>query len=234
MRIAVFSDIHGNPYACEALLESIGREGALDALVAAGDLCLGGSDPSRVVEMLRSAGVIGVYGNTEEYLKAPNRTPPDELHQKMWKTIQPAVFWTRELLLPDQAEWLFGLPFELHFSPDGCPENDLLVVHANPKDVELMILPDEEAQRSLFGEVRQPDRDPELTTALEGVTARTLAFGHFHYIFQRLWRDLELVGVASCSLPGFDHDLPRQIHLDDLAGECLAGGAPFCQLQRSR
>jgi hypothetical protein len=206
MRVAVFSDVHGNPFACQAVLQAIRREGSFEAIVAAGDLCLGGSDPGECIDLLRAHGVQGIYGNTEEYLYQPEHEPPDDNHRSKWGKLQPAVRWTRGRLTEEQFTWLRGLPFELHFSPNNRPGDDLLVVHANPVDVELMILPPEEVQISLWGEVRQADNDPSLAQRLQGVRAKTIAFGHFHYGFERFIGGSRLVNVAFCSLPGVDHD----------------------------
>ncbi len=207
MRLAIFSDVHGNPFALEAVLQAIRQAGDFDALVAAGDLCLGGSSPGNCVEMLRLAGAKAVYGNTDEYLHYPERVPNDELHQNMWQTIEPVARWSREQLSSEQREWLFGLPFELRFPVDDDPAHDLLVVHANPKDVELMILPPEPEQIKLWGEVRQPDDSASLKDVLADEPASTVAFGHFHYTFQRKWNEKTLVDVACCALPSIDHDL---------------------------
>jgi len=208
MRVAVFSDLHGNPYACQAIIKAISREGEMDAILAAGDLCLGGSHPAACLEMLGEAGIQAVYGNTEAYLLTPDQVPPDELHRSIWDVIQPAVSWTLDQLTPDQMRWLAGLPFEQSFNPTGEPSEAMSIVHANPQDLELMVYPDEAGQSGLWGEVRQPDSAPELAKAFEKTAARWIVFGHFHYTFQRLWRDKTLVGVAPCSLPGVDHD-PR-------------------------
>ena len=206
MRIVVFSDLHGNPYACQALLAAIQNEGPLDAIAAAGDICLGGSDPAGCVEMLQAAQVVCVYGNTEEYLYHPERMPNDEPHRRKWDIIDPAARWTLAQLQPGQFEWLRAFPFERRFSPTGKPQDDLLVVHANPRDIEMMIYPPLEDQLKLWKEVRQPDDDPALVHALSETRTGVLAFGHFHYAFQRRWRDLQLVNVACASMPGIDHD----------------------------
>jgi predicted phosphodiesterase len=208
MRISVFSDVHGNPYACQAVLKAIFNDDPSDTVVAAGDICLGGSDPAACVELLRASGVVGVYGNTEGYLFQPEQMPPDEQHRSMWHRIQPVAYWVRKQLADDQMEWLQTLPFELRYSPTGNSKDDLLVVHANPKDVELMIYPLEIEQRKLWDQVRQPDDDPALRDALHDTSAGVIAFGHFHYTFQRTWDDLLLVDVAPCSMPSIDHD-PR-------------------------
>jgi hypothetical protein len=75
MRLAIFSDVHGNPFACEAVLGAIAREGTFDTILAAGDLCLGGSDPAGCIERLAAAGVQAVCGNTEQYLRFPDQLP---------------------------------------------------------------------------------------------------------------------------------------------------------------
>jgi hypothetical protein len=196
--------LHGNPYACEAVLNAIHKEDACDVIVAAGDLCLGGSDPAACIDMLSAAGVLGLYGNTEIYLYIPDQPPNDERHRARWDQIQPTAYWVRERLSPGQMDWLQNLPFEREFSPGKGACDELLVVHANPRDVEGPIYPPPQIQQALWGEVRQEDDDPALAAILEGVDARTIAFGHFHFVSQRPWRDKLLVNVGSCSLPGVD------------------------------
>ncbi len=208
MRVIVFSDIHGNPYACEAVLQAIKDEGAYDAILAAGDLCLGGSDPAACVDMLAAGGISGVYGNTEEYIYDPEVMPPDELHKAMWERVKPVAYWVREKLSTDQMDWLRALPFEQRFSPSAQPSDDLLVVHANPKDNELTIYPPPAGQRELWEQVRQPDEDLHLGEILNGVNCSVIAFGHFHFTHERHWKDLHLVDVAPCSMPSIDRD-PR-------------------------
>lgn len=207
MQIAIFSDVHGNPYACEAVLDAIEEECQPDAIVAAGDLCLGGSDPAKCIDLLMSAGAVGVCGNTERYIRMPERIPDDEPHRRKWDVIQPVAYWVRDQLSPRQMDWLMALPFEMRFSPGGEDRDDLLVVHANPKDLDFNIYPPVGEQNDLWGEVRQPDNDPILSRYLEGVLPGVIAFGHFHYPFIRLWEGKRLVNVACCSLPGIDYDL---------------------------
>jgi hypothetical protein len=105
-------------------------------------------------------------------------------------------------------DWLERLPFARSFSTTGRPEDDLLIVHANPKDIELMIYPDPAGQIALWGEVRQPDDDPALLAALDGAPERTIAFGHFHLTHFRMVAGIKLVDVAPASMPAIDHD-PR-------------------------
>ena len=106
----------------------------------------------------------------------------------------------------DRINWLKERPFELRFSPIQNTWDDLLIVHANPKDVYTHIVPPEEIQKELFGEVRQPDDDPVLTDLFSGVQAAIIANGHFHYTFERFVHGIRLVDVSPCSYSGFDLD----------------------------
>jgi predicted phosphodiesterase len=66
MRIAIFSDIHGNPYSTRSVLAVICKWTSFDAVVAAGDICAGGSDPPGCVDLLGDMMYLAVYGNADE------------------------------------------------------------------------------------------------------------------------------------------------------------------------
>ncbi|MGA9945570.1 MAG: metallophosphoesterase, partial [Candidatus Cybelea sp.] len=68
MRIAILSDIHGNLLALDACLVDLESQGGADAIVAAGDLCLDGPKPKKVLLRLEEIGAACVRGNTERYL----------------------------------------------------------------------------------------------------------------------------------------------------------------------
>lgn len=201
MRLAIFSDIHGNIYALEAVLNAIRKDGYFDALVAAGDLCLGGSDPAGCIDRLRETGVQAVYGNTDKYLTEPENPPPDDLHRKKWHHLRPQVDWALSLLGADRVAWLGVLPFDVRFSPPPSFDEDLLVFHANPKDIIDFIFPPLADQSKYFGKIHQRDNSLELERLMDGVTAHTCAFGHMHITSTRYWRDYTLVNVSPCSLP---------------------------------
>ena len=60
-------------------------------------------------------------------------------------------------------------------------------MHANPKTDDEHVWPDAD--------------DAFLERVTEGVPERTIAFGHLHLPYARLWRDRLLVNVASAGLP---------------------------------
>ena len=208
MRIAIFSDVHGNPFALDAVLEAIAGDGDFEHIVAAGDIAFGGSNPVHCIDRIRSSGISAVYGNTEVYIHSPEQAPGDHLHLKKWGKLQADAYWIREKIGSERIAWLSALPFELRFSPTDRPEDGLLIFHANPKTIEEMLLPPAEDQLRLFGSVVQPDDDPELDRLFEGVQARTVVFGHYHFTNVRYWKGRRWINVAPVSMPAKDHD-PR-------------------------
>jgi predicted phosphodiesterase len=204
MRIAVFSDVHGNAFALAAVLDAIAADGPFDRIIAAGDLAFGGSDPARCIDLLREAGVEAVYGNTDEFIFRMDMPPGDDQHLKKWSAIREDAAWAIEKLGPDRIWWLAELPFDLRLDPTDRPPDRLLVFHANPEDVEGVLYPGRTDQENLFGRVLQPDDDPQLTAWLDPRGAGTMAFGHFHYSSERTVRGKRLVNVAPVSMPAID------------------------------
>jgi cation:H+ antiporter len=192
----------------EAVLQAIRKDGYFDALIAAGDLSLGGSDPAGCIDRLREAGVQAVFGNTDKYLTEPENPPPDELHRKKWGHLRSQVDWALPRLGLERLAWLNTLPFDLRFSPPPDFENDLLIFHANPKNIIDFIFPPPDEQPRYFNKVLQADDNRQLARLMGGTTAQTCAFGHLHLTYTRFWRDYTLVNVAPCSLPAIEKD-PR-------------------------
>jgi predicted phosphodiesterase len=173
MRIVIFSDVHGNVVALEAVLNSIRRHVAPDLLFVAGDLVLLGPRPAEALALLRSLDDAGfVMGNTDKYLIDRSSDVA-------------AVDFARAHLSDDDIAFVRDLPFGLRL--EVAPGHELLVVHANPRDLEAQIKPDssDELIRPLF----------------EGVTAEVVAFGHYHVPFTRQLDGHTLVDVASVGMP---------------------------------
>src|SRR5207247_9486302 len=74
--IAVISDIHGNLWALEAVLQDLDRLGPSQVIVA-GDLALGGPRPAECVEFVRRRGYPAILGNTNEWLTSATDSATD-------------------------------------------------------------------------------------------------------------------------------------------------------------
>ena len=190
MRVAIFSDVHGNLTGLEAVLADIETQRP-DLVIFAGDLCLMGPRPAECLRRVRALRLPAVMGNTDEWTAGAG-APPERMGDMLR--------WTRPQLTDDERAWLGGLPFGLTVSPTADPANDLRIVHANPRDLNAIIFPSETHQTAYWSAVRQSDA--ELEPLLGGLTAAVLAFGHLHIPNQRRWGNLSLVNVASVSMPG--------------------------------
>ena len=177
MRIAVLSDIHGNLTGLDACLADLNAQGGADAIVAAGDLCMDGPKPKKVLQRLEEVGAQAIRGNTDRYLADPAKETFDTVEHQQ-------IEWTRRDLGEKWLQWLGELPFALRIGED---DNQLLVVHANPSNDHEHMWPD--AEDALLERLIGDDR------------ATAIAFGHLHLPYVRMWRGRLLVNVASCGLP---------------------------------
>jgi predicted phosphodiesterase len=178
IRVVVMSDIHGNGPALHAVHDSLPEH---DAVFVAGDLCLEGPCPAAVVDLIATQGWIAVMGNTDRDILDP---PPDAGSRK-----GELVAWTREQLGTERLAWLSALPFSRRFRSDG---DELLVVHANPLNMNEQLYPDMTAS--------------QLQPYIDAADATIMAFGHLHIPYVRPVENLLLIDVSSVGHPK-DHDL---------------------------
>ncbi len=177
MRLALLSDVHGNLVALDACLSDLQVQGGADEVIVAGDLCLDGPKPKKVLQRLVEIGARCVRGNTDRYLTDGDPPEADDRERAQ-------LAWTRRELGEKWLGWLRALPFLLRI---GEGDDQLLVVHANPRNDD---------------EHLWPDADDEVLERLIGdEPAPVIAFGHLHLPYVRLWRGKLLVNVASAGLP---------------------------------
>ena len=103
VRIAVFSDVHANLPALEAVLEFV--EGlSVDAVLCLGDLVGYGPHPREVIARIRESEIPCVLGGTDVRVifpaPGPRKSPETEL----------ALAWTREQLGEEEKAFLRALP----------------------------------------------------------------------------------------------------------------------------
>ena len=185
MRIAILSDIHGNKLALEAVLRDLEHQRKCDEIIVAGDLVWAGPWPVEVVDRVRAIEAKVIQGNTDAYFGRSSSNVPSGKDDVRFSA---QLAWMVEQLGPDRVEFLANLPFSLRFSP--VLDHDLLIVHANPHDLEQTIAPalSDADLDSLLGDSAVLDWE-------------VLAFGHVHVPYERRWRDRLLVDVASVGLP---------------------------------
>jgi predicted phosphodiesterase len=181
MRLAAFSDTHGNLRGLEAVLADIERHGPFDGMLMAGDLASGGPRPAETLARIQTLRCPVVLGNTDYYLFADDQAL-DEASLK--PSERQMVAWAADRIGPAGLAYLRSLPRSLHI--DG-PAGGVRLVHANPDDLEGHLSPDED--------------QATIMQRLGGVREPVLVFGHLHIAYQRQLPNLLLVDVASAGFP---------------------------------
>jgi protein phosphatase len=203
MQLAILSDVHGNHTALQAVLAHIERQRP-DYVVFAGDLCAFGARPAATLGLLREhRHILCLRGNTDEMVLRPPVVPEDLVgrprdHLEFKRN---SALWAKEQLDKDDLRWLAGMPFAHRLSPTTEVQDDLLVVHANPKDAQHFLLPPAAEQEERLGSAQFRQTEKELGALLGDVQAGIIAFGHFHFPNVRSWRDLVLANISSVSNP---------------------------------
>lgn len=184
LRIALFSDIHGNLAGLRAVVDALKDEERVDHVVVAGDHLQGGPRPREVWSLLTSNPWTLIRGNEDDSLLDPGRDvelQPTNFRQ----AFQAQVAWTRDRVGSDVLAQLAALPDRWRLA---TPAGDLLVVHASPRSI---------ADRA--GGVH--NTAAECLAAYGGTGASAIAFGHYHRSFVRPLPFALLINVASVGLP---------------------------------
>jgi diadenosine tetraphosphatase ApaH/serine/threonine PP2A family protein phosphatase len=118
MKIAVFSDIHANWQAFEAVMNDCPK---VDETICLGDVVGYGGDPERCADEVTKRGWLTLVGNHDRAC-----TDPAILE---WFNDDAAtvIRWTIDKIGERRLEWLRGLP-------DSSVKKDVLLVHASPRD----------------------------------------------------------------------------------------------------
>jgi len=186
-RIALFSDIHSNYHALEAVLTDMTQRG-VDQVVCLGDITMKGPLPAECVERVRALDCPVLLGNTDGCYHPdfyPYRYPTRNQSQIYAK--QDFERHLRALSEADQV-WLQTRPLTLSKEIGG---QRLDLFHAAPHTNYQLVMPWATNEELL---------EQRLTS---GTTVS--AFGHCHRAFVRHVDDLTVINTGSVGLP-FDGD----------------------------
>lgn len=117
MRYAIFSDIHANLEALEAVLRAYKRE-SIDKYICVGDIVGYGADPEKCLRIIQELGAICVAGNHDWAVVDLFDCNLFNLYAKE------AIFWTKNALDFDNKRFLKQL--KLTYSDD-----DFVIVHGS-------------------------------------------------------------------------------------------------------
>jgi len=194
MRLAILSDIHGNPLALDAVLADIQSQGEVDAYWVLGDFAALGYDPLTPLEKVTALSHASfTRGNTDRYVVTQDLPlQPEKALQD--PSLLPEVIeavrsfaWTRGYLsAAGWLDWLMTLPLEVRLTlPDGTR---LLGVHASPG-------------RDDGPGIQLRHSDDDLEQRLAGCEADLVIVGHTHVPLDRQIGRIHVINLGSISNP---------------------------------
>lgn len=183
-RMAVFSDMHGNSAATEAVLDAIELE-QTDEVICLGDLVGYGARPNEVIDLVRERGIPTVMGNYDDGVGFDRDDcgcaykNEDERDRG-----QASLLWTRRNVDGDRKAYLRTLVPEVRRQISNVR---IRFVHGSPRRM----------NEYLFA-----DRDPaSLERIAIGSDADVLVFGHTHIPWSRDIAGVRFVNTGSVGKP---------------------------------
>lgn len=183
-RLALFSDVHGNRLALEAVIADI-RASGISRVYCLGDLVGYGPDPNGVIDLLRDHNIPSLLGNYDEGVGWETGDCgcfyPDEQAKDIGKA---SYAFTVAAVTAGHKAYLRGLPRQLHV---GLADKQVHLVHGSPRRINEYLL-----------------RDRDERTYLRLAAAETddvLAFGHTHDPWFRVYAGKMFVNAGSAGRP---------------------------------
>ena len=188
VRLAVFSDIHANLPAMEAVAEHI-RTCGYDGVYCLGDIGGYAAEPNEVqalVQSMQCPCVMGNYddgvGNNREDCGCHYLKPLDIEMSKI------SFEWTRAQTTESNKEWLRGLPASVRLNIDG---RRILLCHGSPvSNTEYLFENRSDGYLRQFTSGGKNDAHADL-----------ILFGHTHVPFHRLVDGVSLINTGSVGRP---------------------------------
>ncbi len=184
MRIAIFSDIHGNLQALEAVLLDIHalHPGAVYCL---GDLVGYGASPNEVTAIIRARGFQTIMGNYDDGVGFERdecgcayRDPDEQARGER------SLAWTKAQSTPETKTFLRGLLPELRLEDNG---KRILLVHGSPRKMNEYLF--EDRALSSFQRIAA------------SASADVIVFGHTHKPYTKDVNGVRFVNVGSVGKP---------------------------------
>lgn len=197
MRVAIFSDVHGNSIALDAVLADVERLGGVDTHWFVGDAAAQGFDPVGALRTIAALPTLtAVRGNSDRFLVdfpdeeivATVRLAIDDPGQAEAgvRRIRGLAWTTGAVTVTGHLEWLASPPLERRVTlPDGTR---VLLVHSRPGT---------DDGRGITA----IQSDDELAPVLDGAQADLVIVGHTHTPLDRTVNGVRAWNLGSVSNP---------------------------------
>jgi predicted phosphodiesterase len=167
-RIALFSDVHGNLVALDAVLDDIAASG-IEEVYCLGDLVGYGPDPAGVVSRIRSLGIPTIRGNYDEGVGTRRGECGCYYATEQARADGAASYAFTDSALDDvDHAWLAALPTEIRFEHERAR---VLLAHGSPRKINEYLLPDR--------------ADAQLVRLADQASADIVCIGHIHIPYHR-------------------------------------------------
>jgi putative phosphoesterase len=184
MKIAVFSDIHGNVIALEAVLKDIVSR-RVDMIFCLGDLVGYGAYPNEVIELIRKNHIPVIMGNYDDGV-GYDRSECGCAY-KDEKSIglgHRSLDWMKEHVTPGNKAYLQGLFLRLEFA---VYDKKVLLVHGSPRKINEYLFED------------RPDKS--ILRLFNSENIDILICGHTHLAYTRNLQGKCLMNAGSVGKP---------------------------------
>lgn len=184
MKIAVFSDIHSNLPALQAVMQDIEAQKP-DRLICLGDLVGYAPFPNEVVSLVRALDIPVVMGNYDQGVgndldDCGCAYKTDE--EKALGNI--SLEWTKKVTTPENKSYLRNLLPRYQIAAGGY---QVLFVHGSPRRINEYLFPERPASSLLH--------------VMASETANILVCGHTHQPFSRMVQNIWFINDGSVGRP---------------------------------
>ncbi|HET8841996.1 MAG TPA: metallophosphoesterase family protein [Ktedonobacteraceae bacterium] len=127
MKLALISDLHGNLFAFDAVLEDI-RQRKIEQILCLGDIVTGGPQPRETLARLQEVGCPTVMGNTDSWVLEPELR---EYSSQYGRYLQDFEYWSSQQLTAEDKAFIGTFQPTILLPLDE--KTSLLAYHGSPR-----------------------------------------------------------------------------------------------------
>jgi predicted phosphodiesterase len=209
MRLVLFSDVHANLPAMEAVLADLDRREPDAPRYHLGDLVGYAPWPNEVVTLLAARGIPGVGGNYDSTAATGYKHCGCQYEDPRQEALSHVSYgWTLAHVTEETKRWLGALPFRLDLRPLGghVAGPTVILVHGNPV-----------LNTFYWTDDRDDDFNLKMARQAGARPGDVIAFGHTHKPWHRTVQGVHFVNTGSVGRPK-DGDWRAGYVVLDLAG----------------
>ena len=184
MRIAIFSDVHGNLPALDAVLADL-RSRQPDVVYCLGDLVGYAPFPNEVVERIRHDAIPTIMGNYDDGVGFERDDCGCAYREEEEKRRgDQSLAWTKDHVTAENKAFLRTLTPEIRFEADG---RRVLLVHGSPRKINEYLFEDRPI--------------PSFQRLAASSNADVIVYGHTHKPYTKLVDGVLFLNVGSVGKP---------------------------------